>query len=192
MIKYLLFLFLLIPVATSAQKQDLIKYLNAYKIAEFEEAQKIIADYSFGEKAEYTLSEYSDFEGFSFDTDIPSIKGYKAIGNCKLKNKAEGFIDKRMMVVMYFDKTKKHWSVFSLREVADSKHEYEAAKADVEADKFYTSKEFVYRNLAYWCLMAGKIKDGEKYIQLAIESSKESTSHIAFTTQIDVAIKSIM
>lgn len=193
MAKYLIILFSLFSLTTSAQQQDLTKFLEAYKTAEFEESQTVIANYSFGEKADYTISEYSKFSVLTFNTDIPNVKGYKAIGNCKVKNKAGGFIDKRMMVVMYFDKTKKHWSVFSLREVAESKNEYEIAKADVEAGKFYTSKEFVYRNLAYWSLMAGQIKDGKKYIELAIEAAKESANSIPFdTSQIDVVIKRIM
>ena len=191
--KYYILILSFLTINSFAQKPDLIKYLNAYKTAEFEESQKVIADYSFGQDADYTISEYSTFDGLTFSTDIPTIKGFKAIGNCKVKNKAGGFIDKRMMVVMYFDKIKKHWSVFSLREVAESKHEYETAKSDVEAGKFYTSKEFVYRNLAYWSLMAGQIKDGKKYIELAISSSKESTSSVPFSTgQVDVAVKRIM
>ena len=184
---------LLLSISIYAQKQDLITYLNAYKTAEFEESQKIIADYSFSQEADYTISDYSTFEGIIFNTDIPTIKGYKAIGNCKIKNQAGGFIEKRMMVVLYFDKAKKHWSVFSLREVADSKHEYTVAKAAVEENKFYTDKEFVYRNLAYWSLLAGQVKDAKKYIDLAILSAKETTSSIPFSTfKIDVVIKSIM
>ena len=130
--KCLIILFSLLRITTYAQEQDLIKYLDSYKTAEFEESQTVIADYSFGQNADYTISEYSKFSGLIFNTALPSVQGYNAIGNCKVKNKAGSFIDKRMMVVMYFDKTKNHWSVFSLREVAESKNEYEIAKANVE------------------------------------------------------------
>lgn len=175
-----------------AQKDDLVKYLEAYKTSEFEESKKIIADYSFEQEAEYTMSEYSSISGLTFSPDIPTIKGYKAIINCKLQNKAGTFIEKRMMIVMYFDKIKKHWAVFDMREVADPKHEYETAKTDVEAGKFYTDKEYVYRNLAYWCMMAGQIKDAKKYIDLAITSAKENNNNLFSTSHVDLAIKRIM
>lgn len=195
MSKYLIIVFAFLSFNTFAQESDLVKYLNAYKTSEFEESQTIISDYSFGQGAKYTMAAYSKFEGMSFNTDIPTIKGYKAIGICKLKNEAGGFIDKRMMVVMYFDKTKNHWSVFSLREPAESNTEYETSKSSVEANNFYTSKEIVYRHLAYWSIMAGQLQDGKKYIELAIEASKDKKkkNSIPFdTANIDFSLKCIM
>lgn len=165
------------------QQEDLIKYLNAYKTAEFEESQKIIADYSFGQKPEYTISEYSKFEGVSFPTDLPEINGYKAIGTCKIMNRAGGLIEKKMMAVMYYDKAVNHWAVFCLREAIETKQEYLISKSEVEKGKFYTSKEFVYRNLSYWSLMSGHLQDAKNYIELATSCAKQSKSKIPFTDE---------
>jgi hypothetical protein len=173
------------------QPEELKKFLDAYKTSEFDESKKIIKDYSFNVDATYTMSEYSSVNGLFFDTDIPGVKGYKAIINCKLENKALQFIDKRMMVVMYFDKERKIWAVFGIREVADATNEYNIAKNDVEANKFYTKKEFVYRGLAYWCMMAGKLQDAKKYIELGIEEAK-STNNSSFTTNFDLILKAIL
>ncbi len=193
MIKYLIILFSLISLTASAQEQDLVKYLNVLKAAGAERAQTVIADYSFDKKADYTIADYSKLTGESFDTDIPAIKGYKASGDCKIKKNDGSIEDKKMMVVMYFDKTKNHWSVYSLRTIADTKQEYESSKNEVEAGKFYTSKEFVYKNLAYWSLMSGHLQDAKKYIDLGIEAAKQTTSSTPFTTgQIDVVLKRIM
>ena len=182
---------LILPGLLFAQKEDLIKYLEAYKSNEFEESKKTIADYSFEQKAEHTMSEYSGISGLVFETDIPSLKGFKAVVLCKLQNKAGVFVEKRMMVVMYFDKIKKHWSVYALREAADSNNSYEVFKKEVEDGKFYTQKEYVYRNLAYWSMMVGKIKDGEKYLMLAIDSAKENNNTDFFPSHTSIALKRI-
>ncbi len=172
------------------QSEELIKFLNAYKTSEFNESKKIIQDYSFNVNATYTMSEYSSVNGLLFETDIPEVKGYKAIINCKLENNSHQFADKRMMVVMYFDKERKRWAVFAIREVIDATNEYNIAKNDVEANKFYTKKEFVYRGLAYWCMMAGKLQDAKKYIELGLTEAK-SNNNSTFTTNIDLILKAI-
>lgn len=175
-----------------AQKEDLIKYLDAYKISEFEESKAIIADYSFGQNAEYIMSEYSSISGLTFTSDIPSIKGYKAIIICKLQNKAGTFIEKRVMTVMYFDKIKKHWAVFGIREVADAKYEYETSKARVESGRFFANKEYDYRGVSWWAMMAGQITDAKKYIEMASFSAKERNNSSFTTENIEVAINRIM
>lgn len=177
------------------QKEELIKYLDAYKTAEFEESQKIINDYSFDQGAEYTMSEYSSTAGLPFETDLPNIKGYKAIVNCKLKNKAGGFMDQKMLVVMYYDNLKKHYSVFTMRESADTKQEYQSAKTQVEAGEYvrqyWTDKEYDYKKLAFWAMMVGQINEAKKYIALAVSSAKESKNNSFSTDNIDLIIKRI-
>ena len=175
---------------TFGQTEELKKYLDAYKTSEFDESKKILQDYSFAEDAGFIMSEYSSVNGILFDTDIPTVKAYKAIINCKIENKAHQFADKRMMIVMYFDIERQRWAVFGIREAADATYEYNKAKNNVEADKFYTKKEYVYRNLAFWCMMAGKLQDANKYIELGIEEAK-SNSNSSFTTNVDKALKAI-
>ena len=43
----------------------------------------------------YDLLNYEEPTGILFDTDTLNIKGYKAIINCKIKNKAGQYIDKK-------------------------------------------------------------------------------------------------
>ena len=173
------------------QTEELKKFLDACKTSEFDESKKIIKDYSFNLEATYTMSEYSSVNGLLFDTDIPEIKGYKAIINCKLENKAHQFIEQRMMAVMYFDKERKTWAVYEFRKTADATNEYNVAKKDVEANKFYTKKEFVYRGLSYWCMMAGKLQDAKKYTELAIEAAK-TNENSSFTINAGLILKVIL
>ena len=182
----------LISFHLSAQKAELTKYLNAYKTSEFEESQVIIKEYSFDQRAEYTMSEYSYGDGLLFNTDISSIQGFKVIINCKLKNKADGFIDKRMLIVMYYDKTKKHYSVFDICEAADSKSNYLTYKKEVDDGKFNLEKEYEYRSLSYWALMSGQIKEAKKYIDLAIEEAKLKNNNFFNSFNVDLILQRIM
>jgi len=172
------------------QTEELKMFLDAYKTSEFDESKKILQNYSFNVSANYTMSEYSSINGLLFETDIPGVKGYKVIVNCKLENNSHQFTDNRMMVVMYFDKERNKWAVFAIREVIDATNEYNIAKNDVEANKFYTKKEFVYKGLAYWCMMAGKLQDAKKYIELGITEAKLNNNS-SFTTNIDTILKAI-
>lgn len=187
---------LFISVNCFGQKADLIKFLDAYKTIEFDESKKLIQDYSFNryDYAEFdvSMSEYSAIDGLIFTANLPDVKGYKAIVNCKLKNEAGGFIDKRMLVVMYYDKIKKHYSVFGMREAVDPKYEYQETKIIVESGKYYKSKEADYLWLAWWAIMAGQIKDAKKYIEIAISSAKENGNTLFSTKSIDLVLKRIM
>ena len=168
---------------TFGQKEELQKYLDAYKTKEFDESKKIIRDYSFDGEAAYTMFDYNSISGLLFDTDVTEIKGYKAIVNCKLETNGKQIIDKRMMVVMYYDKTRKTWAVYGIREVADATYEYKVAKENVEAKIFYTKKEYSYRGLAYWCMMSGHLQDANKYIEIAITEAA-SSKNSSFTTDL--------
>jgi len=182
--KIMLLSFLFLSVFGFGQKENLIKYLDAYKTSEFDESKKIISDYSFGGSAIYTLLEYNDPIGILFDTDMPGIKGYKAIVVCKMKAEAGNNIEKKMLVIMYLNKRNNLWSVCDFRESCNPNDEYLTAKNDIDNGKFYTDKQYVYRNLAYWALNAGKIKDTIEAINKAkieAENSKDSNFTISDT-----------
>ena len=148
--KILLILMLFTPIITWGQKSDLIKFLDACKTFEFEESKEIISKYSF---------------------NLGNIKGYKAIINCKIKNKAGQYIDKKMIVVMYLNKENSLWCVEMFREATDPNKEYKISKQDVDSGKFYTKKQYVYRNLAYWAISSGKLNEAIKYMNIAEEEA---------------------
>jgi hypothetical protein len=187
---------LFISVSCFGQKADLIKFLDAYKTVDLDESKKIVQDYAFDryEDAEFDLamSEYSTIDGLAFTTDLSNVKGYKAIINCKFKTETGGFIDKKILVVMYYDNLRKHYSVFGMREAVDPKHEYRETKVIVESGKYVTSKEDDYLWLTWWAIMAGQIKDAKKDIEIAISSAKKN-GNISFSTKsIDVVLKRIL
>jgi hypothetical protein len=172
------------------QTEELTKFLDAYKTSEFDESKKVIQDYSFNEKATYTMSEYGSISGLLFETDYPEVKGYKAIVTCKLENQANQLIDKRMMIVMYFDKMRKHWAVFAFREVVDVMNEYNSAKSDLEINRFNVPKKTLYGSVAYWSMMAGKLQDAKKYSDLEITEAK--SNNLPYSTDIESTLKAIL
>lgn len=169
--KILLLLMLFSPIITWGQKSDLIKFLDACKTYEFEESKEIISKYSFNLKDMYDLLSYEEPIGISFNTDTLDIKGYKAIVNCKIKNKAGQYIDKKMIAIMYLDKESNHWFVEMFQETTDPNKEYKILKQDVDLGKFYTKKQYVYRNLSYWSICAGRLNEAIKYIKIAEEEA---------------------
>ena len=179
------------------QKADLIKFLDAYKTIEFEESQKIIHDYSFDRDDvadfRFTMSEYSTIEGLAFKADLPNVKGYKAIVNCKLKNEAGNFVDKRILVVMYYDNLNKHYSVFGMREAVDPKYQYQKAQKTVQAgEEVFGTKEDDYLWLTWWAIMAGQIKDARKDIETSISAAKDNNNNSFSTKKIDLFLKRII
>jgi len=176
------------------QKGELIKYLDAYKTADLYQSKEIIYKYSFihDKKYEYDLNilYYSHIEGITFKTDIPNINGYKAIMNCKLKNGPGDYIDKKLLVVMYYDSVAKHYSVFNMREIADTKKEYQVIKKIT--DTSHTDKEANYSWLTWWAIMAGKLKEASNYNNLSISLSKQRGNSLSHFKSIETCLKRIM
>lgn len=182
--KVILLLMLSCPILTWGQKNELIIFLDACKTYEFEESKEVITRYSFNLKNMYDLLSYEEPTGILFDTDTLDIKGYKAIINCKLKNKAGQYIDKKMFAVLYLNKRTNLWCVELFRESTDPSKEFNTLKAEVEAGKFYTEKQYVYRNLSSWAINAGKLNEAHKYIKMAeVEASKVSDAKFSIDSQ---------
>lgn len=154
-------------IKISAQQDNLVKYLDACKTIEFEESEAIISTLSFPKIKAISLVNYENPIGILFDTDVSGVKGYKAIVNCKIKTKDSESAEKKMIVIMYIHKNTKQWSVYEFRESCSPLKEYSTLKEEIDNGKFYTKKQYVYRNASYWSSVSGKFNDCRKYIDLA-------------------------
>lgn len=182
--KLTLILFFIYPICLWGQQKDLTSFLEACKTFDFEESKEIVSQHSLDKMTIYDISSYEEPAGISFNADTLDIKGYKAIVNCKIKNKAGQYIDKKMLIVMYLNKESNLWGVTLFRESLDPKKEYNTLKSEVEAGKFYTSKQYVYRNLSNWAINAGLLKEAIKYIQVAEqEAAKANDSKFSIESQ---------
>ena len=136
--QFTLLILIIISLSGFSQEKELKEYLSAYSTLEFDESKEIVKKLSFSLNSNFILSEYSSIKGMMFNTDLDSIKGYKAIVSCKLENQAGNLIDKRMFVLMFKDKKINVWKVFAFRESVDPKKEYNSLKTAVENNDFYT------------------------------------------------------
>lgn len=150
-----------------AQKEELIKIIDSYKTIDFEESKEYIKNNSLGIQSLYDIMSYNDISGIVFDTDTSLVLGYKALFNCKIKNKSGQYIDKKMIAVMLKNSEKGKWKLYLLRESLDPTKSYNSVKNDINNGEFYTKKQYVYRNAAYWSIAAGKIKDAISFLELS-------------------------
>lgn len=167
---YLSCITLIICINLNAQQQDLKNYLTATKTGEFEESQKIIKDLSFPGCKQYIFISFGEISGLNFETDVKSIKGYKAIFSCKVQNKLGSSIEKRMMAILYFDKELKKWRVLDIREPITTCDEYQNIKKNVEI----SNAQYYWRSVSYWALMCGKLLEAKD----AIETSESRARSI--------------
>ncbi|WP_157618377.1 hypothetical protein [Spirosoma spitsbergense] len=167
----------LLPLAAFAQQEELNKFLTACQSINEAEAQKTIRDYSFNYKPESELLDFGGIKAEVVETDIPGLKAFAGSVVCKIKANEKVLgkqltTDKKMFFIMYYDKVRKHWAVFGFRDYLKPEEEFSTSKAKVESGSFYSAKEFVYRNLAYWALMAGKVSEAQTYTKLALEAAE--------------------
>jgi hypothetical protein len=169
-----------------AQELDLKNYLTALKTAEFDESKKVIDDLSFPDCKQYTISSFEGISGIAFETDVKGIKAYKAIFNCKAKNKLGAFIDKRMMSVSYFDKTAKKWRVFDMREPVTPCDEFQYAKKNIDI----SGAQYSWRLVSYWALMCGKLLEAKEAIETS-ESRARAINDNDFSNPYNEVVKRI-
>lgn len=184
--KFILLFVLFVSHACYGQQKELKLYLDALKTPEFDESKAIVDKYSFREEKIFTLSGYGDITGKTFSTDVATIPGYKAIVTAKAKTERGSFAEKRFLAVMYNDKKDKRWKIYNFREAVDPCSEYTIAKSDIDDNKFYTTKQHVYRNLAYWSLMCGKLADLPKTVKLAKDAAKEEGDNLFYIDAGDI------
>lgn len=177
--KYFHLYFLCVTLVTflsnlSAQQSELIKYLNALKTVEFDESKKTIKQLSIQGTYSYILDSYESPIGQIFNTDIPGVKGYKAIIKSRGKDVKGNTVDDRFLVVLYYDKIKLKWIVVDFRTAADPCSEANLSKRDIDKGDFYSDKQYVYRNLGYWQMMCGKIKNAKMAFVLANKEAEKN------------------
>lgn len=168
-------------------EQDLKAFLDALKTAEFDESKKVLDELSFPNCKRYTISSFEGVSGISFETDTKGVKAYKAIFNCKAKNKLGTFIDKRMMTVSYYDKSTKKWRVFDMREPVTPCDEFQKAKRDIDIAR----SQYSWMGVSYWAIMCGKLSEAKEAIETS-ESRARAISDKDFVNNYSSVLKQIL
>jgi len=194
MMRYIInFVFLITSISCFGQNDDLIKLLDAFKTKNHEEYNKILNGCSLvkidnfiipfdtdtsEDDLNVKLIDYKDIIDSTFDTDNAKSKIYKAYINCIFQTNGNNFNAK--LLIVFCSDYNGQWILLAIREIVYPKYEFDTLKKDISNDKFYSAKEFVYRNLSYWATLAGRFEDARKYIDLAINIA-ESKNDITYT-----------
>ena len=174
-------------LAAAGQRKDLIKYMNSCNRTGSEESQEIAPEYSFEQGCKFSILAYTYLSGVYFRTDTAAINGFKAIVSCAFRKQ-----DRKMMAIMYFDKTKKHWSVVSMQPLTNVAHEYQTLRSEVDSGKFYKAAKYTYKDLAWWALLSGHVLEAKKYIDKSVSIAKNNNESQAEFEAIRLIITRIL
>lgn len=163
-----------------AQQKDLMIYLQACKSGDAVTVKK----YAFGQDCKANISSYHYLSGTAFSTDQPGLTGFKAIVTI---NSA----DVQKTVVLYYDHTQNHWSVFNLFSDADMEKQYQRLKTAIESNNFYADKEIVFSDMATSAIAAGHIAVANKYIGMAYVAAQENGNTGFDTSTVDTVLSSL-
>jgi len=99
--------------------------------------------------------------------------------------------DVQKTVVLYYDHTQNHWSVFNLFSDADMEKQYQCLKTAIESNNFYADKEIVFSDMATTAIAAGHIAVANKYIGMAYVAAQENGNTGFDTSTVDTVLGSL-
>jgi hypothetical protein len=133
-------------------------FIQALKIIDLPEGKELIKDLTFGEIESFPIisSNKIIFEKL-FNTDIPDIKGYKALMEIESISKAKTPLTLRYILICYRHKKENKWKVFEFRESVDTQNEVDSNKLELTKSNKYIKIQYRYRRLAYWQILNGDL-----------------------------------
>jgi len=179
------------PVTEQASAHEAVmRFLQVIEIAELPEGKQLLSDAQWivGDadrgKNFYSRPEYTDVTPIFaslFDTDIPTIKGYKELFDMKTVTHAGTTTNVKFLVVAFKDETTGKWKVLgSLDNLGDEsgidiEHQIAYFK-DHLADTRYESARENYASYGHWLLMDGRISDAKTALTFAKTASTERSA----------------
>lgn len=175
------------------QKKDLIILLNAYKSSNTINARDIIYDYTLFHENTYLydldIVEFSNLEETKFITDTKDIVGIKILFNCKLKKGPKEYINKKVMAIMFYEKSAKHYSAVYLGNQEETNKIFKEIKNIVDTGKVQKSHNYSW--LSYWALLSGRIKEAIKYNSLASSYNEGDDDNLEQINDFKIGLKRI-
>lgn len=147
--------------------------LAAVKIAEIPEGVQAARAASWKIGKLPVLLDYTKLYEGMFDTDIPSVKGYKQLLEVKIQSEGSTSLTTKYILISYKDLKSGMWKVFDFRELKGTsiEQELEAAKRDL-GDTTFMKDQFNYRRYAYWLMLAGELQEAKLASEKAIALNK--------------------
>lgn len=173
------FILLLLPTFVFAEVDALAvksadTFLKGVKLIQLPEGKKMIADTAWRSSKSYPVyTEASTLFEDMFQTDNPSIKGFKRLMEIKVVSKGGTPLLKQYILIAYKDPITNLWKIYDFRESEDTEHEAQSACKNpgtlsaLEQEVFNGAKklglpitpdvERHYHNCGYWSTMSGNL-----------------------------------
>jgi hypothetical protein len=143
------------------------------------ETQWIVGPADLGQNyyARPDYTEVSSLYAALFDTDIPSVKGYKELFDMKAVTKAGTTRNVKYLVICFKDAASGKWKVFSTLDNIDDESALDIEQEitfcrDHLKDTRVTSARENYATYGEWLLRSGRLKEA----QAALESAKAAST----------------
>ena len=176
--KSLLLLFCAIIFAhpVASQQTELNQILAALQNFNTDpQAQETVAQYSFNRIQAFDQGNFTFVSGQTFSTDIPTIDGYTAQVSANVNNNGNPNVVP-MLAIMYKDQTDNTWKIFDLIPSVLPNNKYNTIKNQIDNGVFPSSEEDSYGELAYWCMMTGKLTEADTAIKTAFTKAKANNN----------------
>ena len=169
------------PTEQASAHEAVMHFLQGIKIAALPEGKQLLVDSqwilgdadrgkNFYSRPSYT--EANSIFGSLFDTDIPTVKGYKELFDMKVQTQAGTTANVKFLVIAFKDVTTGKWKVFgSLDDLGDESgididQQIEFFKGHL-ADTMYSSPRRNYSTYGHWLLLGGRLAEARTALSTA-------------------------
>jgi hypothetical protein len=188
------------PTPQSDQSQaheSVMKFLQGIRMAALPEGKKLLVEtqWILGRadrgKNYYSRPDYTEVTSIYaalFDTDIPSVKGYKELFDMKTVTKAGTTQNLKYLSISFKDTTSDKWKVLS---TFDNANDDSGSNLDIDQQieffkknltDTFTSARINYATYGEWLLRGGRIKEAK--------SALETAKTVSPTGDMDIRLKS--
>lgn len=159
-------------------KKNTTEFLQALKILDMPEGKELITNLIFESERSFPIISDSKiiFERL-FDTDINTIKGYKALVEVQTLSKSSTPLTIRYLLISYLSKKENKWKIFEFRESIDTEREVLLATASLDKETKYLELQYKLRQLGYWQMMNGQLLDSKNSFLKAEEVAKSKADN---------------
>lgn len=172
-------------------RETVDKYLKGMTIFELSEGKQMVTATSWPQWGNNpVLLKYETiFEGM-FNTDIPSIKGYKRLVDAQVKSEAGTPLRKRVLLIAYPDAKDKKWRVLAFSTGTDVESAIAYGEKEIGNIK-YLKDQFSYRFLAFWYASAGRLKDSYRTYRKAADLNRENPDDSTPQSDFDIHVDTL-
>jgi len=150
-----------------------MKFLQGLRMKELPEGKKLLAEtqwilQNFSSRPDYT--EVTPIYAALFDTDVPSVKGYKELFDMKAVAEDGTARNLKYLVISFKDAIAGKWKILLSGSGLDIDAQVEFFKNNLADTRYLSSKEN-YAIYGKWLLCAGRIKEARSALETAQTAS---------------------